>query len=360
MNLRLLSASVLALFVVPCVGGQMLCGVGSERMRPVTGAANFIVPAASVGCDKTSLNGGDVMGAVRQPPTEIPSRTELLRRIGVYEAALRAPDAAHTSGDIVAKAYARLASLYEDAGMNERAEEALKRSISLARGNKEWSGQLATDLSDMGLLHAEQGKLHEAEREQLEALSIRESLGGRLEIARSWSSLSGLYFKQHKYQISRDFAQRAMDEFAANNDADVVDKITSRLYLSMAMCYSKDCPSAVPVLKDAIDMAKSSFKTTDFPVGEGKFLLGFAYWKSGDIARASASMQEGTAIMREQLGWGHPTYLNALAHYARFLRDNRRKDEAEVVEQQIRQAEAVVDVRSLPVRSGVDSLAGLR
>jgi tetratricopeptide (TPR) repeat protein len=358
MNLRLLSAAVLALFAVPCVGGQMICGIGSEMRSART--ANFIVPTASVGCDRTSPNGSDAMGAVRQPATEIPNRAELLRRIGVYEAALRAPDAARTSGDVVAKAYVRLASLYEDAGMNERAEAALKRAISLAREDKQWSGQLATGLNDMGLLHAEQGKLHEAEKEQLEALRIRESLGVRLEIARSWDSLSGLYFKEHKYQVSRDFAQRAMDEFSADNSADVVDRITSRLYLSMAMCYSKDCQAAVPLLKDAIEMAKSSFKTTDFPVGEGKFLLGFAYWKSGDIARASASMQEGTAIMREQLGWGHPTYLNALGNYARFLRENRRAEEAEVVEQQIRQAEAVVDVRSLPVRSGVDSLAGLR
>jgi tetratricopeptide (TPR) repeat protein len=360
MNLRLLSAPILALFVVPCASGLMICSTGSESLPPALAAANFIVPAATVGCGTARFKSGDSTGRMLQPVIEIPDRAELLRRIGVYEAALRGPEAARTKDDVLAKAYARLASLYDDAAMPARAEAALTHAISLSRGNKEWSGQLATELSDLGLMHAEQDKLRDAEKEELEALSIRGSLGDSLEIARSWNSLSGLYFKERKYAAAREFARRAMVEFSVDQQADVIDGITSRLNLSVAMCYLKDCPAAVPLLKEVINMAKSSFKSTDFPVGEGKFLLGFAYWKSGDVTQASEYMQEGTTIMREQLGWGHPTYLNALGHYARFLRENRRGGEAEVVERQIRQAEMVVDVRSMPARGGVDSLAGLR
>jgi tetratricopeptide (TPR) repeat protein len=362
MKLRLLMGFVLALSVVPYSGSQVTCsGDGGEGALPARASGHFVVPTTTVGCDMAGVrSSSDRVDAIRQPVAEVATRAETMRRIGVYEAALRGPGVASTRGDVVAKAYTLLASLYEDVAMNDRAEAALKHSIALSRGSAEWSGELATGLNDLGLLHAEQGRLHEAEKEQLEALRLRESLGDSLDIARSWSSLSGLYFKEHKYRVSREFAQRAMEEFSANNNADVVDKISSRLYLSMAMCYSKDCPAAVPVLKDAIDMAKSSYKSTDFPVGEGKFLLGFAYWKAGDTARASAYMQEGTAIMKVQLGWGHPSYLNALGNYARFLRENRREDDAEAVEREIRQAESVVDVRSLPTRGGANGLAGLR
>jgi hypothetical protein len=71
-------------------------------------------------------------------------------------------------------------------------------------------------------------------------------------------------------------------------------------------------------------------------------------------------MQQGTAIMKEQLGWGHPSYLNALRQYALFLRKSQRPEEAKTVEHEIRQAEAVVDVHSIQTRRGGDVLAGLR
>ena len=71
-------------------------------------------------------------------------------------------------------------------------------------------------------------------------------------------------------------------------------------------------------------------------------------------------MEHGKAILAERLGWDHPTYLGASRQYARFLRENRRVEDAEVVERQIRQAEAVVDVRALQTQKGVFSLADPR
>jgi tetratricopeptide (TPR) repeat protein len=204
------------------------------------------------------------------------------------------------------------------------------------------------------------GDLRQAEREELEALRLRQALGGELEIARSWNALAELYFRRHKYAMARDFGQRAIDEFSADKRADVIDRISSRLNLGMILCYMKECPSAVPLLKEAIGIANTAFRPDDFPLGEGMFLLGFAYWKSGDVTDASDYMQRGTATMKGQLGWGHPTYMNALAQYAKFLRENKRGEDAEVVERQIRQAEAVVDVRSIPTRNGADGVAGLR
>jgi tetratricopeptide (TPR) repeat protein len=357
MNFRLLIPSVLVLSLASFVKGEQICGNG-ESVGPVRAAANFIVPVVTVGCNRLGASVDNRWGMGQQSLTEIPARAELLRRISVYEAAAKQAQSAGASDDTVAKLYARLASLYEDAGMYSQSEGALDHAIALLRSNAESSGLLATNINYLGMLHVEMGKMRDAEREELEALRLRQNAGDSLEVARSWNTLSGLYFKERKYPSSRDLAQRALDEFSRDKQADVVDGISSRLNLSLALCYMKECPSAVPVLKDAVAIAKIAFKANDFPVGEGEFLLGFAYWKSGDVAGANEYMEEGTSMMKEQLGWGHPAYLNALGQYARFLRENHRMEDAEAVERQIRRAEAVVDVHSIQTRDA-DSLGGL-
>jgi tetratricopeptide (TPR) repeat protein len=329
----------------------------------VRAAANFIVPVASVKCDRLGAGTdapNDPRGVRRQSMTEIPTRAVLLQRISVYEAAAKEAESAGASDDTVAKVYAQLASFYEEAGMYSQSEVALGHAVTLLRRNAESSSQLATNINYLGMLHAEMGKMREAEREELEALRLRQNAGDSLEIARSWNALSAFYFKERKYAPSRDLAQRALDEFSRDKQADVIDRISSRLNLSLALCYMKECPSAIPVLKDTIAISKIAFKPTDFPVGEGEFLLGFAYWKSGDVAGANEYMEEGTSMMKAQLGWGHPAYLNSLGQYARFLRENRRVEDAEAIERQIRRAEGVVDVHSIQTRDGTDSLAGLR
>ena len=155
-----------------------------------------------------------------------------------------------------------------------------------------------------------------------------------------------------------DFARKAVAEFSANGKADFSDKVAARLNLAQALCHMKECPSAIPVLKETVAMAKLAFRANDFPVGEAEFLLGFAYWRSGEMAGASEYMERGTTMMKAQLGWGHPTYLSALGKYAQFLSENRRGEEAKVVRGEIRRAEAVVDVRSL--QASAFSFGGLR
>jgi hypothetical protein len=61
-----------------------------------------------------------------------------------------------------------------------------------------------------------------------------------------------------------------------------------------------------------------------------------------------------------QLGWGHPAYLKALTFYAQFLHEDRQVEAANIVERQIRQAEAVVDVHSIQTAQGMFGSSGLR
>jgi tetratricopeptide (TPR) repeat protein len=360
MNLRPMIGPVLALLLAPCAGGEQVCRGDDESLRPARAAANVIVPVAAAVCGKAAAKPEDASGVSPRSGTELPTRAEFLRQITVYEATAREARSAHASDITVAKVYGQLASCYGDAGMYEQSEAALEHAISLLRGHVESSRELADDLDYLGSLHGAMGKLRSAEREELESMQLWESVGDSLGIARSWNTLSGIYFQEHKYAISRDFARKALAEFSTDKEADFSDRVSARLKLAQALCHTKECPSAVPLLKDTVAMAKLAFRPNDFPVGEAEFLLGFAYWKTGDVAGASEFMEQGVAIMKEQMGWGHPAYLNALANYAQFLRENRRVEDAELVERRIRQTESVVDVHSLQTSKNVDGLVGPR
>jgi tetratricopeptide (TPR) repeat protein len=292
--------------------------------------------------------------------TDIFARTEALQKINRLETAAREGESAHVSDVALANVYSELASLYESAARYDQSEEALKRAISLLHHCPESRSQLADDLDNLGLLHVEMDKMREAHEEELEALQIRQSLGDSLGTARSWNSLSGFYFMERKYAASRDFARRAMDEFSVNERASLFERVSSRFNLALALCAMKDCPSAIPPLKVGIDIAKAGFKPNDFPIGLGDFFLGYAYWKSGSPSEAGPYMEEGIAMMKRQLSPGHPIYLNALRQYALFLHKSKRAEDANAVEREIRLAENVVDVHSLPMQRGGSGLTGLR
>jgi tetratricopeptide (TPR) repeat protein len=347
---------LLALLLAPCAFGQQIC---SENAQLTCTATKADVTGVTVAQDKADTHTGDTQG-VQQFRESIPTEAELPRRIALYEAAARKAEYDHASDGSVAKLNSFLAILYDDAGMYGQSEAAFEHAISLLRRDPKLSEQLAEDINGLGSLHALMGKRRQAEKEELEALKLRQNLGGSLEIARSWNSLAQLYLRESKYATAGDFAQRALDEFSVSTHATAADRILSRFNVSMALCFTKACPSAIPLLKDAIDLAKTTYRPNDSSMGIGDFLLGYAYWKAGDQSGAAEYMKQGTAIMKEQLGWGHPTYLNAMSAYARFLRERQRVEDAEAVEREIRMAEAVVDVHSIQTPKGALSLAGLR
>ncbi len=56
--------------------------------------------------------------------------------------------------------------------------------------------------------------------------------------------------------IALGFAERALDEYVGKQQSDVIDKISARLSLSLAMCLMKECSSSIPLLKDGMAIAK--------------------------------------------------------------------------------------------------------
>lgn len=303
-------------------------------------------------------------GEVNQPEHATANATafkqELTRRIALQEAIVRQAESAHATNIVLSKSYGRLGLLYEDAAQWKLSEAAMERAVTLLRSTSEPTEDLAWALSQLGNLHVLMAKLRESGKEHQEALKLRQSLGDQLQIARSLDDLSALFLAQNKFEKARDFGQQAMAEFVANGRATALDRISVRFTISRALCAIKDCVSAIPLLKAALDEAKATLRPDAFPVGLGHFLLGYAYWKSGDMSRASEYLERGTILLNAQLGWGHPAYLKALQCYATFLHENRNVEAANVVERRIRQAEAVVDVHSLQSGQGAFGFTGLK
>jgi tetratricopeptide (TPR) repeat protein len=212
---------------------------------------------------------------------------------------------------------------------------------------------LATAISQLANLHVTMGKIRESEREDQEALRLRQDIGDPLQIARSREDLAILYLAKQKYEKARDLARQAEAEFVTNGRASALDRITARFALAEALCSLKDCPSAIPLLKAALDEAKATLRPDDFSVALSNFLLGYSYWKSGNMSEAAEYLERGTVQMNTQFGWGHPVYLRALRHYAQFLHENQQVEAANVVERRIRQVEAVVDVHSIQTAQGM-------
>jgi tetratricopeptide (TPR) repeat protein len=331
MNVRLIASLIFALLLSPFAHSQQVPPSADE----IGGHARVETNAAS---------------AFKQ---------ELARQITVQEEAVRKAEAAHVTDVELARRYARLGVSYGNLAQWPRSEAAVEHAVSLARRVPEPSPELAEYLTELGSLHLAMGKLRECEKEELEGLKLREKLGDRLQIARSWNDLGELFLAQRKFQKARDVAQKAVAEVVTNNQSDVFDRTVARSVLSMSMCFLKDCPSAIPLLKAAIDDAKAKMRPDDFPIGLVDFLLGYAYWKSGNIPEAGQHLQDGTSAMNRQLGWGHPAYLDALKQYEQFLRETRQMEAADVIHHRIRQAEAVVDVHSIQTSQGMFGIDGL-
>jgi tetratricopeptide (TPR) repeat protein len=280
-------------------------------------------------------------------------------QISRLEDAARRGETNRESNIDLGKIYGQLGLLNQDVARWARAEDALERAVQLLRRDEDSKRELAKAISELGNLHVVMGKLRDSEKEGQEALRIAEDLGDKLVIAQSWDDLAGLALAQHKYERARDFAQKAVAEFVANEGSKPFDAISARYTLALADCDLGDYGHAIPLLTEAVNEAKTKMPPRGLPAGFGEFLLGYALWKSGDTLAAGAHLEEGIAIMKEQLGWGHPVYLRVLGHYAQYLRETRRVQTANDVMREIRRAEAVVDVRSLETRSALKGFDGL-
>jgi len=292
--------------------------------------------------------GGDAPQAAAadaQRNVEFPDKQELLRRIGVGEALAQKGEAEHADAERMVKIYSELGTLYEYAAMYPKAEDAVRREVLLLRVGPPI--QLADALGRLATLHIAMGEPREAEKEQLDALRVRESVGDPVGTALTWNDLAELYVHQRQFKKALEYAQKAMAILADDPKVGVDDRIAVRQTMAYALCGSHECARSIPILQNAIELAKSSYGAGSLQVGIGYFVLGYVAWQNGDMVNAAEWMRRGTDRMKVELGWGQTLYVNSMGQYARFLRERGQEEAAASAEREVQQAQSVVDVRSL-------------
>jgi tetratricopeptide (TPR) repeat protein len=256
------------------------------------------------------------------------------------------------------KIYTNLSVLYEDASMYSKSEETMRREIAVLRNGPQ--SELAEAVSHLAVLRSAMGDMRAAEKGQLEALRIRESVGDPAGIALAWNDLADVYVKKRDFKKGLDYAQKAMAVLGDDAKVDVSDRIGVRQTLAFALCGVKKCAKAISLLKDAIELSRTSFGDDSLAVGIEYYLMGFMAWQGGDMDDAGQWMGRGTARMKRDMGWGHAIYLHSMTEYARFLRQRGQVEQAAAAEREVRMAQNTVDVNTLSAGSVTVPVAGLR
>jgi len=284
-----------------------------------------------------------------QPPAWLQNKAEVLRVIDLDEAEVRQSDASNAYRMPLAATYSELGVLYLDAGMGLKAEDAFRRAIALLKDGP--PDQLANELEQLAVLHSGMSEFREAEKEEMEALAIRQTLRDSLGVALAENAIAGIYDVQGKFAKARNHAQKAYEALTGRTDVSAQDRIEVWHTRGYALTGSHDCDRGIGVLKDALQMARSSPGWGDASVGYSEYLLGIGYWHCGDWDHAAAWLQRGTGDLKAEFGWNRATYVCAMKQYALFLRRHGKKDEAASAESLVRQAESVVDANTLTGRT---------
>jgi tetratricopeptide (TPR) repeat protein len=275
-------------------------------------------------------------GSGLQLSAQILTKEDLQKEIAVYEAASLHAETSNMPAIQAGRIWSHLGTLYQDTGMcgqSERAFEHAMRLLAIAPVSKP---DLATTIDSLGTLYMETGNVKEAEQAESKALKIREEAGLRSELPRSWYHLATLYLREHRSRKARDFAQRAVDAFFADANAIPEDRTGSLLVLASSLCQSHQYPEAIAKLQSALRIATQTYGPDQFPTGFSTFLLGYAYWKNGDLTSAGEHMQRGSEIIAKELGSEHRAYLTIMTQYAQFLRDEHKQDMAKAIELQVK------------------------
>lgn len=277
------------------------------------------------------------------------TKEDLRTQIAIYETASQQAGAHGISVVQVGRIWSRLGTLYQDAGLYAKADDAFAHAMHLLATPPVDRQALATNIDNLGTLYVEIGNFKEGEHAELKALRMRQELGLELELARSWLHLATTYTREHNRRQARAFAQHAADAFLSDPRATPEDKVQSLFVLAFSLCQLHQYPEAIAKLQDSLQLIRAKYKPDQLPSGMGEFLLGYAEAKNGDRAAAADSMRQGTEVIANQLGEMHPVSLSVMVVYERFLRQTHQKDAAHLIEQRVKRVRS--ELSSDPVYS---------
>jgi tetratricopeptide (TPR) repeat protein len=280
--------------------------------------------------------------------TAYPSKAEILRRIDLYETALREPDANRSDEAQLARLYVNLGACYLEVAMYPKAEDAMHHAIALLHHGS--PAALADEIGQLAILHIAMGELKQASKDQLDALKIREQIGDPVGIALTWNDLASLYIRQRHFAQALRYAERSEPLLASNTHVSAIDRIAVRETLAYAFSGVHQFERAIPLLQEALQLARDNFGSDSLNAGLASYLLGYAYWQEGEPDQADHWMQQGINRMKKDWGWGHVLYVNSVEQYAKFLRQRGQLESASLEERELKQMAATVDARSFAAR----------
>jgi len=270
---------------------------------------------------------------------------ELRKQIQQYEAISARADPPAMAPLAAGRIWSHLGQLYEDAGQYAQSETAFVRAIRLLKTVPGDDADLAGAIDGLGSLYMMRGDIQQAERAEQKALSIRQAKHLAADLAQSWFHLAALALRERQFEKARGYAQRAVEQLLQQPHPDPDEQINARFVLGLALCRLDRFPEAIAIMQSAMEIVKRTYAPSDFPYGFGSFLLGLAYWKSGDADTARDLMKTGSAVVENLLGINHPACVAIMAEYERYLRSTRQNQEARAVEDKLKQANGVEGLR---------------
>jgi tetratricopeptide (TPR) repeat protein len=278
------------------------------------------------------------IGAAAQLAAQSHDADELNRQIEQYRLASQHADPPEMNSVPAGRIWTRLGILYDEAGSYTQSEMAFVHALRLLEMPPVEQRDLARAMDELGTLYMVRGDLKQAERAEQHALAIRQASGLKNDLPRSWFHLATLALREHRAQKAGAYAEKAVALLRAQPGANPDDLVNALFVLAMAQCRLHRYPDAVATAQQAMVLLLTSYGPDDFPTGFGSFLLGYAYWKSGDPLQASAPMQAGAAQIAKHLGWQNPACLSVMAQYEQFLRSTHRRKEAHAVRDELEKA----------------------
>lgn len=270
---------------------------------------------------------------------QILTREDLQKETMAYEAASRDLERSNMPSLQAGRIWSHLGTLYQDAGKYDQSQAAYEHAMRLLTMPPVSQPDLAVAIDNLGTLYMETGNVKEAEQAELKALKIREGTGLKSELPKSWYHLATLYLRERRPAKSENFARQAVDAFSRDPDAAPEDKIGSLLVLASSDCQSHRYSEAIAEFQTSLQLTMKTYGPQHYPTGLNMFLLGYADWKNGDLASADEHMKRGYDIVGKEMGW-HPAYLFFMTQYAHFLRDQYKRNEAHVIEEEIKRKRA--------------------
>ena len=299
------------------------------------------VAVCYAGCLGQQTSGTSSMGTSSGLQTAASSS----RKIEDCETRIRQAEAAHADEKSLAALYRNLGILYQGVGNFQRSEAASRREVDVLRHAS--PQDQADALNRLAAVHVEMNDMRQAEKERIQVLHLREKTGDTVVLAMAWSDLANLYVRSWHFDKALTYATKATAVLADGPTVDVHDRIAVRQTMAYALCGAHRCQEAIPVLRSATDLAISKLGSNSLDAGVAEYLLGYAYWQSGQPGVADRWMSDGISKMKPYRAYGRVPYLHAITQYGQFLRASGRTEEAAAVDRDIRLANSTVDAAAL-------------